>query len=212
MMLAKIPTARRAKGNGEAIRWLRAQVGWASDSCLSWPFSKNNGYGQLGLNGRMHYAHRLMCEIAHGSAPSDEYEAAHSCGRGNQGCVNPRHLSWKTRGENQLDRALHGTKNDGPRGRLSPLQAAEILALKGKMRQQDIAAKYGVTRSNVSFIHCGKAWAKKPRGVTYQPVVRLWRARVYEARRAKTIGFFDTEHEATAAYWQEVGRPMHAHD
>lgn len=211
-MLAKNPKAPANKGNGEAIRWLRAQVGWISDSCLLWPFGKCNGYGTLGVDGKIHYAHRLMCQLVNGPAPSNDHEAAHSCGRGHEGCVNPRHLSWKTRTDNQLDRALHGTKNDGPRGKLSAQQAAEILALKGKIPQREIAAKFGVSRSNVSFIHCGKAWNKSPRAVTYQPVVRLWRARVTENRKKRTIGYFGSEQEATAAYWQEVGRPMHSFD
>lgn len=203
------------KGNGAAVRWLQGQItSWVSDECLYWPFGKCNGYGLFGLNGRQHYAHRYVCEQVHGPAPSPDHEAAHECGQGAHGCVSPRHVVWKTRTENQLDRALHGTKATGPRGKLTPEQAAQILALKGTKPQREIAAMFGVSRSNVSFIHCGKAWSKRPRGVTFRPDRQKWRARISEVRSGKrvweVVGYFDTEQEAIDAYEHAIGRAAKA--
>lgn len=148
-------TRNNKRGRGNNYKWLLAHIGHTADECLIWPFSRNNtGYGQLGYKGQMKKAHRFMCELAHGEPP-EGYEASHSCGNGMGGCVNPRHLSWKTRSENQLDRRRHGTANTNPTGRtgkLTPMQKHEILRLRGKMTQAKIAARYGVHFETISRI------------------------------------------------------------
>jgi hypothetical protein len=145
-------------GKGAGIRFLREHVGCQSDECLTWPLKGANGYGVFGYLGQNLYAHRYMCELAHGAPPSPDHEAAHSCGNGHRFCVNPRHLSWKTKSENQADRARHGTKATGPRGKITQAIADEIRRLAGQMRQRDIAERFGVSRANVSLIVAGKAW------------------------------------------------------
>ena len=144
------------KGKGHNYKWLLAHVAHSGDDCLIWPFSRNNtGYGQLGYEGKMRKAHRFMCEMAHGNPPTPDHEASHACGNGMGGCVNPRHLSWKTRSENQLDRRRHGTANTNPtgqRGKLTKIQRSEILRLRGKMTQAKIAQRYGVHFETISRI------------------------------------------------------------
>ena len=146
------------KGKGKGIAWIMANKDHAGDECLIWPFSLTNGYGTFGYLGELHYAHRYMCEVVNGPAPSDNHEAAHSCGNGHLGCAHPRHVSWKTKSENQADRALHGRKATGGKGKLTPEQASEIRALKGRVKQRELALIYGVSRANISLIHAGKAW------------------------------------------------------
>lgn len=55
---------------------------------------------------------RLVCEWYQGPPPSDEHEAGHTCPDGeNNLCVNPRHLRWMTRSENEQvkeRRVCHG--------------------------------------------------------------------------------------------------------
>src|SRR3970282_1657764 len=47
-------------------------------------------------------AARIVCEWAHGPPPTPEHEAGHICPTGeNEICVNPRHLTWQTRQENE---------------------------------------------------------------------------------------------------------------
>lgn len=150
-----MPTWNR--GKGAAFLWLMEHKTFAGDECLIWPFSGNQkGYGQLGYNGKLFKAHRFMCEQVHGAPPSLEHEACHSCGKGHDGCVNPRHLSWKTRSENCLDRSRHGRwspNHYGPRGSLNQQQRLEVLALKGRKTQAEIGKMYGVHEDTVGRLH-----------------------------------------------------------
>lgn len=58
----------------------------------------------ISVQGRMVSVARLVCEWAHGPAPSDEHHAGHTCPTGEcASCINPRHLEWQTPLQN-LDR------------------------------------------------------------------------------------------------------------
>lgn len=142
------------KGRGKGIMWIRDHAGYDGDECLIWPYSRNpeTGYGTFGLDGFLYYAHRYMCELVNGPEPSERHQSAHSCGNGHLGCVTPRHLSWKTISENQLDKHIHGTRRLLDR-RLTTGQVAEVRALKGKMSQYDIARKFGVGRGCIQYWH-----------------------------------------------------------
>lgn len=152
------------KGNGQTIRWIRDHQDYEHDEwCLMWPFSTVRGYGRFGYLGKAYYAHRFMCELVHGEPPSEAHQAAHSCGNGHLGCVNPRHLSWKTQSENQLDCREHGTQaktSTGNRGRLNLTIADEIRALKGVKLQWQIAEEYKISESAVSDIWLGRTWVR----------------------------------------------------
>lgn len=146
------------KGNGRAHAWILAHVNYEGDWCLIWPFSKPNGYGMFTHLGERYYAHRRMCELVKGPPPTPDHEAGHSCGRGHEGCIHPKHLDWKTKSENQADRATQGTKATGGYGKLTPEKAQAIRALKGTVPQRKVAELYGVSRANVSLIQNGKSW------------------------------------------------------
>lgn len=140
-----------------------------SDECLFWPFGKSTqGYGQISINGKKNLANRYVCELAHGSPPSPRHEAAHSCGNGRKGCVNPKHLSWKTSKENKADKLLHGTHNRGERHNMAKLteeQVRSILSIRGEKTQKEIAEMYGVSEMTISRIYSGEAWECVPRGL-----------------------------------------------
>lgn len=146
----------RIKGTSAGIEWIREHLDFPhKDWCLIWPFSRSqNGY--VYCTGDKIPVHRLMCEHRNGPPPTSEHHAAHSCGRGADGCVNPWHVSWKTIGENQVERYQHS----GPskRAKLTPEQVDEIKALKGRMRINDIASMYGVSDTNIRLILAGKLW------------------------------------------------------
>jgi hypothetical protein len=148
------------KGNGAAIKWLRDHASYSDPKCLPWPFYRMpTGYGNFGYLGKSLYAHRFMCELAHGPAPSPTHEAAHRCGNGHQGCVNPKHLAWKTKDENRRESTQHGRggrNRYGNKGALRPADIARIWELKGTMRQTEIAAQFGVSWQVISGIYCGR--------------------------------------------------------
>lgn len=141
------------RGEGKTAKWLFDHAAYAGDDCLAWPFSRHpTGYGSFGYLGEMHYAHRFMCEIAHGDAPFDKTYASHSCGNGHKGCVNPKHLSWKTPTDNQLDRGRHGTKARG--GRVTSFtarQVTEMRRLRATKTQEQIAKIFNTTRSTIRY-------------------------------------------------------------
>lgn len=156
-------SASHNKGKGAGVKFIREHAGDLHDDCVPWPFSiQPNGYGFLSFEGRSFYSHRFMCALAHGLPPTPKHHAAHSCH--NRACINPRHLSWKTLSENMLDRRDNGTANNpwwGKDGKLTVEQAAEILALKGADTQARIAARFGITESNVRKIQTGKTWGPR---------------------------------------------------
>lgn len=147
---------------GEPLRFLLAAMDHVGEECLIWPFARNDqGYPQVSVNGVRGYAHREICKRRHGPPPTPEHEAAHSCGKGHEGCINPEHLSWKTHAENQADRARHGTDNIGernPQAKITVQQVREIRALWGSKSQSAIGRLYGISRSTVSLIHARKLW------------------------------------------------------
>jgi len=109
--------------------------------------------------GERYYAHRFMCELVHGRAPTKHHQAAHSCGNGHLGCVNPNHISWKTRSGNQLDCRQHGTQAKFNGARMPAATAAQIRDLKGIKLQREVAEQFGVSESAVSDIWTGRTYA-----------------------------------------------------
>jgi hypothetical protein len=133
------------------------------DDCLKWPFLlKSNGYGRVSVNSRKYLAHRFVCELVNGNPPTPKHQAAHSCGNGHLGCVNPHHLSWKTPSENQADRIIHDTHCRGERhsnAKLTELQVLEIRRLIGAYRVTTLAKMFGVSKGMICHIVKKKAWA-----------------------------------------------------
>lgn len=143
------------KGNGKCIRWIREHVKYTGDDCLIWPYNRARGYGLFGYMGKSVYAHRVMCELVNGRSPSAIHQTAHTCGKGHEGCVNPRHLVWKTPSENQLDRRQHGTamlNPHGQTGRLTVQQWREIHDLRGRATQDAVAKRFGISPRHVRRI------------------------------------------------------------
>jgi predicted XRE-type DNA-binding protein len=183
------------------VKWLQNQSHYRGDECLYWRWSNCDGYGNFAIRGKQHYAHRYMCELIHGPAPSPEHQAAHSCGNGNKGCVTPRHISWKTPAENQQDRTIHGTQNNGKRGKLLPEEAEQIQALRGKMPQRQIAEMFNTTRSNVGYVQ-RKTWKKKTKGAVKEG--NKFKAQIKIDGQYVRLGRYDTAEEAAAQYRKKL--------
>lgn len=143
--------------NGDAIAFLKnTAIAYAESDCLKWPYALDaGGYPAIGRS----KAHRVLCEMAYGAPPSSDHEAAHGCG--NRSCVNPNHLRWATKSENQRDRIIHGTHNRGERCRnakLTEAEAREILDLRGKMTAKAVSMRYPVSESAVEAIFLRHSW------------------------------------------------------
>lgn len=145
------------KGNGASHKWLLEHVHYQGDDCLKWPFGGDpkSGRGVLQHNGVRGWAHRWMCRLAHGEPPTPEHKAAHNCGKGHEGCINPKHLKWKTQAENMADCAIHGTSpkhHDGNLGRLTAVQVERIRDSRGSSTMRELAAEFSVSEGTINDI------------------------------------------------------------
>lgn len=147
------------KGKGQGIAFLRAHMDDADGPCLIWPMSRDtNGYGMMGHDGRHGRAHAFMCELVYGPRPSPAHHCAHSCGKGQEGCVHPRHVRWATPKENMADTVRLGAIGPRVGRKLTVEQVAEILSLRGTGSYSSIAAKFGVDGRQVGRILRGEHW------------------------------------------------------
>lgn len=149
---------------GEPRRWLESHIDYQGEECLPWPFSKNpDGYGQVQLDGIQMKASRAMTILAHGDPPAPGLHAAHSCGRGHLGCVNPRHLRWATPAENSADRIKHGTDTRGSKSWNALLAESDVIEIReayatGEFSRKEIAEEVGVSPSVITNIVTRRAW------------------------------------------------------
>lgn len=142
----------RPKASWGSARAFIAQVmATDTDECIIWPYGRHShGYGVISrVSGEAHggYAHRLVCELAHGKPPGGKRHAAHSCGKGHEGCVNWKHLHWATAKQNAADKVAHGTQPVGEKvtgSKLTGAQVLEICALRKTLPAKAIAAMYGI--------------------------------------------------------------------
>lgn len=158
------PTFSKYASHGEPLRFLHENVLlYKGDECLPWPHAcSSTGYGVVFIDGKNCNVHAVVCEKINGPRPSLDHVASHKCGNGHLGCCNPGHLEWQTRIEDCADRVTHGTAARGSKNSRSILNeesVREIRSLKGKMSQDDIAKKFGVTKNVISQVMTRKSWA-----------------------------------------------------
>lgn len=150
--------------SSKTMQWIIANKDHESHECLIWPFARTKaGYPNMKHNGTYRVASRVMCEIAHGEPEIKSMHAAHSCGNGKGGCINPNHLSWKTAQENEADKTQHGTRYTGEGCSYSKLtwdMVDSIRADSKTMRNKDMATKYGVSKQTISNVVLNKSWVK----------------------------------------------------
>lgn len=140
-----------------------------SGDCWEWTASRRNGYGQMCLNRKVEYAHRISYQAAHDAIPPG-LVVRHSCD--NRGCVNPAHLEIGTLEDNNqdaIDRKRHapasktahyGSANGN--AKLTDSQVAEIRSLYVKGRRGSgskvLGEKYGVEATHILRIVRGQNW------------------------------------------------------
>lgn len=146
--------------------WSRADRSGGPGACWEWRGNVGlNGYGRYGQR----LAHRLAYEITHGEIPADRM-ACHTCD--NRRCVNPAHIYAGTAMDNYNDvvernptRAIQNltVPQRGEVNKNSKLTADRVRSIRrdlaAGMPGADVAKKYGISQSNVSFIRQRKTWA-----------------------------------------------------
>jgi hypothetical protein len=126
------------------------------DECPKWPFQRDlRGSARIAQGGR-HAAlvQRIVCEIAHGPAPSPEHDAAHSCGKGHEGCFGAACLRWATRKENVTDTLVHGNH---PFAKINERIVEEIRSAAGS-KHRILAEQYGISVQTVGDILRRRTW------------------------------------------------------
>lgn len=147
---------------GAPLAWIIANATHGGDECLIWPFGRySTGYGALNLpEGGSVMSSRRMCEVAHGDAPTPEHQAAHSCGNGKNGCMNPKHLYWADRSTNEGDKVDHGTSNRGERNGHAKVTEEMVREIRGSSEGPSaLARRLGVSPPTICDIRTRRSWA-----------------------------------------------------
>lgn len=158
------PLAGRTRcRNGEPLLWIERHADYDGNDCLPWPFERTHyGYGTVKHEGKRRPASRVMCIIVHGKPPTPKHEAAHSCGNGHLGCMNPKHIRWKTKIENIRETLEHGTNVRGEKCHFSKLKETDIKTIRRLARRltgKEIAKIYGVKGPAITRIIQRQRWA-----------------------------------------------------
>lgn len=127
-----------------------------SGECWLWTGGKSKaGYGQIKVEGRIVYTHRLVYEMAYGPIAAG-LEVCHDCPDGdNPAYCRPDHLFLGTHQENITDMITKGRK-----GKLSPADVREIRRITAAREATGVtlAARYGVTRQAIRKIVLRETW------------------------------------------------------
>ena len=128
-------------------------------TCWEWQAHKLPfGYGSFRMRGRIWKAHRAAFILTIGPIP-DGLVVRHTCD--NPPCCNPAHLLLGTHQDNSDDQVARG-RSRSPRGEANAnarLREDQVRAIRDDNRRHaDIAEAYGVSKSAVQFIKCGKHW------------------------------------------------------
>jgi hypothetical protein len=115
-----------------------------------------SGYGRIGVNKKMIYAHIYSYETFVGTL-YPKLEICHTCNC--KACVNPNHLRQDTHSSNQIDRVYDGNNSYQ---KLTPEEVKEIkIALLnpfyGLITQ--LAKKYNVSDVTIHDIKTGRNWS-----------------------------------------------------
>lgn len=116
----------------------------------------------MNIGGQWESPTRIMCRMAHGQEPSDDHEAAHSCGNGHLGCINPKHLRWATPKENASDKLIHGTAirgEDHYGAVLTEELVRKIRAMKPFTTYDELGRRFGISRGTIVSACLGNTWS-----------------------------------------------------
>lgn len=142
--------------------WEKVDQSGGPAACWTWKARTNRGgYGYFRVGSKALTAHRVSYEMAYGLIPQGML-VCHRCD--NPPCVNPAHLWLGTEQDNTQDSVQKGrrARQYGAANGFSRFSEADIseirrAAASGAL-QKDIAHRFGVDRSTISYILTGKTW------------------------------------------------------
>ena len=145
-----------------------AKVCVMPSGCWEWTARRDhNGYGRFRIGSltdgsrQMVFAHRLAYETLIGPI-AEGLESDHLCR--NRACVWPTHIEPVTRSVNVQRSPLVGRNGQRRRGeangqaKLTAEDIPIIRALRGKVYQVELAARFGVSDGQISRIQRGTSW------------------------------------------------------
>lgn len=153
--------------DGERLRFFEQAKEYLGDECLIWPYGASNGRAYIPhpKTRVTSQVNRLLCEHAYGPPPTPDHQAAHSCGKGQLGCIARNHLRWATPKENNDDKKIHGTVLRGeavPGAKLSEAKVIEIRKLWPEVSPRELGERFGVHATTILQIVRGKIWTHIP--------------------------------------------------
>jgi len=136
------------------------------NECLIWTGTRSAaGYGQLAVDGKLWYTHRLAWTMANGAIP-DGMHVCHHCD--NPPCCRLEHLFLGTDADNLADMRRKGRQvNAQPIGAQhgrAKLTDDQVRAIRARYwsaerpTQPSLAMEYGVSDSTISLIVRNKHW------------------------------------------------------
>lgn len=133
-----------------------------TSGCWLWDGQRTTrGYGHFWFDGKDRKAHRISWHLHVGPIPNGMH-VLHKCD--NPPCVNPDHLFLGTNADNNADMMRKG-RNRQPRGadkphtKLSEEDVVAIYSLRHSLlKPQEVAAVYGVGRTQINKIWKGTVW------------------------------------------------------
>lgn len=157
---SKVRDKFKTEAMGDVIRGrLISKISIKDSGCWEWEgTTSDDGYGQMGIDGKIVYTHRIAYRMSKGSL--DGKQVNHHCD--NKPCLNPDHIYAGTPKENAEDAFERGQMVTGEEHCKSKLTEKEVREIKkrleGEETQSEIATDYGIYQSHVSMIKNGDAW------------------------------------------------------
>jgi hypothetical protein len=137
---------------------LVADLATEADGCIEGIGADNGvGYRNATVGGRKRTQHAWIRAFYENlEQPPDGLHAAHGPCH-NRSCVNPHHVSFKTRSENEHDKVRDGTHDRGERHIHAKLTNDQVVELRklyatGRYTQMDLGRRYGMAQRSISQI------------------------------------------------------------